>query len=64
MIYASKNEAVGHYVQTHLGNCLLARVTNNFQGGFSRFMRTKTMLFAVKFRRILEVFYTQALQKN
>jgi len=33
-------------------------------GAFSRFLRPKTKLFAVKFRRILEVICLQGLQKK
>ena len=35
-----------------------------FLGALSRFMRPKTQLFAVKFRRILDVFSMQALWKS
>jgi len=33
-------------------------------GAFSRFMRPKTKLFAVEFRRIFDVLYLQGLQKK
>ena len=37
---------------------------NKVLGAFSRFKRRKTKLFAVKFRRILEVLRLQGLQRN
>ena len=60
-IYASKNEAVCRDVQTHFGSSPQSSVTKRFVGAISQFMRPKTKLFAVKFRRILEVFSMQAL---
>jgi len=54
-IYASKNEAVCREVQTHFGSSLPARFPEVL-GALSRFMRPKMKLFAVKFRRIFEVF--------
>ena len=62
-IYASKNEPVGHLVQTHFGSSLPASFAEEVLGAFSRFMCPKMKLFAVKFRRILEVFCLQVLQK-
>ena len=60
-IYVSKNEVVCHEVHTHFGSCPLERFTKIFLGAFSRFMRPNTKLFAVKFRRILEVFSMQTI---
>jgi len=61
MINASKKEAVCREVQTHFGTSSLARLIEKLMGEISRFMRLKTNVFAVKFRRILEVFSVQAL---
>jgi len=55
-IYASKNEAVCCEVQTHFGSSLPASFTEKVLGTISWFMHPKTRRFAVKFRRILEVF--------
>jgi len=55
-IYMSKNEAVFCEVQTHFGSSLPASFAEKIMGAFSRFMRPNAKLFAVKFRRILEVF--------
>jgi len=63
-IYASKNEAVCREVETHLGSYPLVRLTEKILGAISRIMRPKTKLFAVKFRRILEVLRLQGLQKK
>jgi len=52
----SKNEAVCREVQTHFRRFLLARFTQKVVAAIPQFMRTKTKLFAVTFRRILEVF--------
>ena len=65
-IYASKNKAsknltVNREVQTHFGSSPLARFIEKVMGEISRLMRLKTKLFAVKLRRILEVFSVQAL---
>jgi len=54
-IFASKNEADCRVTQTHFGRSRLARFVKKGLGAFSRFLRPKTKLFAVKFRRILEV---------
>jgi len=64
MICASKNEAVCCEVQTHFGSFRLARFVKKVLGAFSRFLRPKTKLFAVKFRRILEVLHPQGLQRK
>jgi len=63
-ICASKNEAVCLRVQTHFRSSLLASFAEKVLGAYSRFMRRKTKLFAVKFRRILEVLRIQGLQKD
>jgi len=63
-MYLFKNKAVCYEVQTHFGSFRLARFTEKVVGAFSRFMRPKAKLFAVKFRRILEVLYLQFLQKK
>ena len=72
-ICASKNAAVCCWVQTHFGSSLPARFTEKVLGAFSRFMcpkmklfpeRPKMKLFAVQFRRILEVLCLQGLQKK
>jgi len=55
-IYASKNEAVCCEVQTRFGSSLPARFTEKVLGAIPRFMCPKMKRFAVKFRRILEVF--------
>jgi len=60
-IYASKNEAVCREVETHFGSYPLVRFTKKVLGARSRFMRPKTKLFAVKFRRIVEVLRLQDL---
>jgi len=60
-IYASKNEAVYREIQTHSGSSLPASFAEKVVGAIPRFMRPKTKLFAVKFRRISEVFALQAL---
>jgi len=54
-IYASRNEAVFCEVQTDFVSSPLARFTEKVHGALSRFMRSKTKLFALEFRRILEV---------
>jgi len=60
----SKNEAVCCEVQTHFGGFRLSSLIKTVVGAFSRFMRPKTKLFAMKFRRILEVLCLQDLQKK
>jgi len=52
-IYLSKNEAVCCEVQMHFGSFRLTRFTEKVLAAFSRFVRPKPKLFAVKFRRIL-----------
>jgi len=56
----SENEAVCSEVQTHFGRSLPASFAEKLLGAFSRFMRPKTKQFAMKFRRILEVFPVEA----
>ena len=63
-IYASKNETVCREVQTHCGSSPPTRFIEKVLGTISRFMRPKTKLFAVKFRRILEVLCLQVLIKK
>jgi len=63
-IFASKNEAVCLEIQTHFGNSLRARFTEIVLGAFSRFLHPKTKLFALRFRRILEILCVQDLQKK
>jgi len=60
----SKNEAVCREVQTHFGSSLTASFTEQVLGAISRFVRPKMKLFAVKFRRILEVLRLQGLQRK
>ena len=64
MINASKNEAVCREVQTHFGSFLHASFVKTFLGIFSRLMRLKTKMSAVKFRQILKVFSIQTLWKS
>jgi len=49
------------YSSDAFGSSPLVRFAGKVLGGMSRFMRAKTKLFAVKVRRILEVFSVQAL---
>jgi len=63
-IYVSKNEAVCREVQTHFRSFLRASFMHKVLGALSRFLRPKTKLFAVEFRRILEVLCVQFLQKK
>jgi len=60
----SDNEVVCSEDQTHFGSSLPTSFTENLLGAYSRFLPPKTKLFAVKFRRILEVLCLQGLQKN
>jgi len=60
-ICASKNEAVCCEVQTHFESSLPASFKEKVLGAIPRFVHPKTKLFAVKFRRSLEVFALQAL---
>ena len=63
-IYVSKNEAVWCGIQMHSGSSLLASFTGKALGAIPRFVRPKTKLFAVKFRRILEVLCLWVLQQK
>jgi len=63
-IYASKNKTVYRGVQTHFRSSLPASFTTKVLGAIPRFVRLKTKLFAVKFRRISKVFCLQGLQKK
>ena len=58
-IYSSKNEAVCCGIQTHFESTLFARFTENVLGAIPRYVCPTMKLFAVKFRRILEVFAFQ-----
>ena len=60
-ICASKNEANCCEVQTHFGSSLPASFAENVLGAIPRFVRPKTKLFEVKFRRILEVLRLKVL---
>ena len=62
--FASKNEVVSLAFQTQFGSSLPARFAEKVLIAYSRFLRPKTKLFAVKFRRISEVFSMQALWKS
>ena len=55
-IFASKNEAVCREVQTDFGSVLRARFIKKFMAHYLEFLHPKMKLFAVEFRRILEVF--------
>jgi len=48
----------------HLGSSPPARFMKKVLGALSRLLRPKTKLFALEFRRILEVLYLQVLQKG
>jgi len=61
MIYVSKNEVVSCDVQTHFGSFHLARYITKVLGALSLFLRLRKKLFAVKFRRVLDVFSMEAL---
>ena len=63
-IYASKNKAVCREIQMHFGSFLPASFTEKVVGAIPRFVRPKTKLIAVKFRRILKVLCLQGLQKK
>jgi len=63
-IFASKNGAVCREVQTQFESSPNSGFTKRFLGAFSPFLRPKTKLFAVKFRRIFEVLRIQGLQKD
>jgi len=49
---------------THFGSSLPASFTEKVVGAIPRFVRPKTKLFAVKFRRILDVLCPQVLKKK
>jgi len=63
-IYVSENEVDCSEVQTHFGSSLPTSFADKVLGTYSRFLHPKTKLFAVKFRRFLEVLCLQGLQKN
>jgi len=63
-ICASKNEAVCCEIETHFESSLPASFKEKVLGAISQFVRPKTKLFEVKFRRILEVLGMQVLQKK
>jgi len=63
-IFASSDEAVCYLFQTHFGRSPHSRFAKKFLGAISRFLRPKTKLFAVEFRRISEVLCLQGLQKK
>jgi len=63
-ICASKNESVCREVQTNFGSSLPPRFTEKVVGAIPRFVRPKTKLFAVKFRRILEVLWLQGFTEK
>ena len=63
-ISVPENEAVCCEVQTHFGTSLPPRFTEKVVGTIPRFVRPKTKLLAVKFRRILEVQSLQVLKKK
>ena len=63
-IYVSKNEVVCCEVQTHFGSSLPASFKEKVVDAIPWFVRPKTKLFAVKFRRILEVLCLQVLKKK
>jgi len=59
-----KNEAVCRGAQTHFGSSLPASYTEKVLGAIPQFARPKTKLFAVKFRRILDVHCLRVFQKK
>jgi len=61
-ICASNNEAVCCEVQTHSVISLPASFSESVLGTIPGFVRPKTKLFALKFRRILEVLCLQVLK--
>ena len=63
-ICASKNKAVCREIQTHSGSSLPASFKEKVVSAIPRFVRPKTKLFAMKFRRILEVLCVRVLKKN
>jgi len=60
-ICASKNEAVCSEVQMQCGSFRFASFVKRVVGAFSRFVHSKTKLFAVRFRRIFEGLALQGL---
>ena len=62
-LYVPKNKAVCHGIQTHSGRSLPTRFTENVLGAIPGLVRPKAKLFAVKFRRILEVLCLRVLRK-
>jgi len=62
-ICVSKNEAVYCEVQTDFKSSLPVSFTDKVVGAILQFVCPKTKLFAVKFRRILEVLCLQVLKK-
>jgi len=60
----SKNEVVCRGFQTDFESSLPASFTEKVVGAIPQFVRPKTNLFVVKFRRILEVLYLQVLKKK
>jgi len=63
-IYVSINEVVCYEVLTHYGSSLLATFGKKGLGTFLQLLRPKTKMFALKFRRILEVFILEDSQKE
>ena len=63
-ICESKNEVVCYEVETNFGSFRLSSFIKNVLGAFSRLMLPKMKLFALEFRRILEVFCLRVLQKK
>ena len=61
LIYVSINKDVCCEVQTHFMRSLFAKFTTKVLGAFSGNLHPKTKLFAVKFRRILDLFTLQGL---
>jgi len=64
MICVRKNEAVCCEVQTHFGSFRLSGFIKKILGAIPRFVRPKMKLFAVEFRRILEVLCLQVFKKK
>ena len=63
-IYVFKNEAVCSEVHTHFASSPRPRFTEKILDKFSRFMCSKTKLFALKFTHILQVICLQVLPKK
>ena len=62
--FSSRNEAVCREVQTHFESPLPARFTEKILGADPRFVCSKTKLFSVNFRCILEVLAVWGLWKK